>query len=69
MPTPPTDDEIVTREAMEILGLTNPSTVARYVLEGKLEPSRKLPGRTGAYLFRRSTVEQLRDQRAEAAAS
>ncbi|HKV67672.1 MAG TPA: hypothetical protein VJN72_06250 [Gaiellales bacterium] len=60
-------DEVTAREAMEILGLTNPSTVARYVLERKLTPSRKLPGKTGAYLFWRTDIERYRDQRAEAA--
>ena len=44
---PPTD-EITTREALEILGLTDPSTISRYVGYGKLKPSRKLPGRSGA---------------------
>jgi hypothetical protein len=54
--------EITTREALEILNLTDPSTIAKYVKRGKLKPSRKLPGRTGAYLFHRSDVEQLRDE-------
>lgn len=27
--------------------------------KGRLHPSRKLPGRTGAYLFRRADVEAL----------
>ena len=62
MPEPP--DEVTTRQAMEILGLTNPSTVARYVLEHKLTPSRKLPGRTGAYLFWRADIEHLAAERA-----
>jgi hypothetical protein len=63
----PIPDEVTTREAMEILGLTNPSTVARYVAEGKLAASRKLPGRTGAFLFLRSDVERFRDERERAA--
>lgn len=63
MPTA-TPDEITTAQATEVLGLTNVSTVARYVYEGKLTPSRKLPGKTGAYLFWRSDVERLRDQQA-----
>ena len=57
-PTPPTD-EIVTREALEILGFTDPSTISRYVALGKLQPSRKLPGRSGAFLFWRADVERL----------
>lgn len=64
---PPTD-EITTREALAILGLKEPSTIARYVQAGKLVPSRKLPTRTGAYLFWRADVERLRDQRAADAA-
>lgn len=67
MPQPPTD-EVVTREALQILGLTDPSTISRYVQIGKLTPSRKLPGKSGAYLFHRSDVEQLRDQREREAA-
>ena len=51
-----------------MLGLANPSTVVRYVYEGKLAPSRKLPGQSGAYLFHRSDVEALRDARAAASA-
>lgn len=54
-----TPDEITSREALELLGLAHPSTISRYVALGKLTPSRKLPGRTGAYLFRRSDVEAL----------
>lgn len=51
--------EVTTREALEILHLSDPSTIAKYVKRGKLTPSRKLPGKTGAYLFRRSDVERL----------
>lgn len=69
---PPTD-EITTREALAILGLREPSTISRYVKEGKLRESRKLPGRTGAYMFWRADIERLRDERsaerAEASAS
>lgn len=46
---------------MDILHLSQPSTISKYVNTGKLTPSRKLPGRTGAYLFHRSDVEALRD--------
>lgn len=54
-----TPDEVTTREALDILGFSDPSTVSRYVQIGKLTPSRKLPGKTGAYLFLRSDVERL----------
>lgn len=63
---PPPTDEITAREALKILGYTNPSTIVRYVQGGKLAPSRKLPGKNGAYLFWRSDVQRLAgDQAAE----
>lgn len=68
MPNPPTD-EITTREALDLLGLNNPSTVIRMVHDGVLTPSRKLPGRTGSYLFWRSDVDRLVDERAAAKAA
>ena len=63
MTSPPTD-EITTREAMTILGFTHASTVIRYVYEGKLTPSRRLPGKTGAYMFWRADIERLAERRA-----
>ncbi len=66
-PMAPTD-EITTREALVILKLKEPSTIARYVQSGKLVPSRKLPRKTGAYLFWRADVERLAAIRAEASA-
>lgn len=57
-------DEITTREALVILRLREPSTISRYVADGKLTPSRKLPGKTGAYMFWRADIERLRDIRA-----
>lgn len=68
VPTPPTD-EITSREALEVLGFTDPSTVSRYVATGKLVPSRKLPGRTGAFLFWRHDVERLAAQQASESVS
>lgn len=68
-PSPPLDPEITTREALEILGYTNPSTVTRYVAVGKLTPSRKLPGKNGPYLFHRADVEALAAAQAEEAAA
>lgn len=62
---PPPTDEIVTREALEILGFTDPSTISRYVALGKLTPSRKLPGRNGAFLFWRADVQRLAAELAE----
>lgn len=63
----PTDvpDEVTTKEALKILGLAHPSSVTRMVAEGKLTPSRRLPL---GYLFHRSDIETIRDQRAAAEA-
>ena len=52
-------DVVVTREALEILGLKDPSTISRWVQIGKLTPADKLPGRSGAFLFWRADVERL----------
>lgn len=62
MPTDP-NDEVTTGEALDILGLSHPSSVTRLVAEGKLAYSRRI-GRN--YLFRRGDVVDLRDQRAAA---
>jgi len=67
MPSMILTDEITTREALAILGLANPSTVTRMVAEHKLVATRKLPGLTGAFLFRRSDIEQLAADRKAAA--
>ena len=66
MHTTPPPDEVTTREALEILGLTNASTISRYVDTGALAPSRKLPGRTGPFLFLRSDVEAFAAERGAA---
>ena len=63
MPQPPTD-EVTTQEALDILGYKSPSSVTRWVAEGKPRASRKLPGKSGAFLFWRHDVERLRDQQA-----
>lgn len=56
----PPPDEITAREAAELLGVTV-STISRWATpaQPRLTPSRKLPGQTGAYLFRRRDVERL----------
>lgn len=59
-------DEIVTKDALGILGYTNPSTIVRYVQSGKLRPSRRLPGKNGPYLFWRADVQRLADEQAAA---
>lgn len=62
------NDEVTTREALEILHLAHPASITRFVAEGKLKPSRKLPGIRGAYLFFRADIEQLAAERASAPA-
>jgi predicted site-specific integrase-resolvase len=57
MATPP--DEITTAEACEILGGIDRSTLIRWKDEGKITPTRKLPGQTSTYLWGRSDVEAL----------
>ncbi len=58
-----TPDLVGTVESAEILGVSS-RTVKRYALTGELAPVTKMPGDTGAYLFHRADVEQLRDDRA-----
>lgn len=52
-------DLIGTAEACAILGVDR-STVKRWVDRGRLKSAGKLPGPTGAYLFRRSVVLALK---------
>lgn len=63
-PAQPPTDEITSREAMEILGLTSLSTISKYVGYGKLTPSRRLS--TGQFLFWRHDVQRLADRYREA---
>lgn len=67
MPTP--TDLVSTREAMELLGYRNPSSVARMVYEGKLTPAHQRSGRGGSYVFHRADVEAIVNARLEDAAS
>lgn len=50
--------EITIAEAVAIAGRDR-STIIRWISSGKLQPTRKLPGRTGTYLLNRSDVERL----------
>ena len=49
---------IGTREAAEILGVPR-TTLASRLAAGAIAPAIKLPGRTGAFLFDRSYIEQI----------
>ena len=52
-------DLITTREALDILGYTDPSTISRLVTAGRLTPAFQAPGPRGAYAFQRRDVEAL----------
>lgn len=52
---------ITAKEAARILRKT-PRTVSRWADAGKLEHAHKLPGNTGARLFKLADVEALRDE-------
>jgi excisionase family DNA binding protein len=54
-------DLLSTAQVAEILGKSVP-TVNRWVREGALKPTTKLPGISGAYVFTREAVEDFRDE-------
>lgn len=60
-------DLIGTADAAKILGVSE-RTAKRLASSGRLPAAVKMPGETGAYLFRRSDVERMRDMRAAEAA-
>jgi len=55
---------LTTNEVARRLGLVR-WTVCRAVLEGRLEPVAKLPGRNGAYLFTPEAVTEWRNGTSE----
>ncbi len=59
----PNDDTLTTAETAEALR-TDRKGVRRLIARGDLAPARKLPGKTGAYLFERRAVEALAAERA-----
>jgi excisionase family DNA binding protein len=61
-------DLIGTVEAAEILGVER-STLSRWVKEGEIEPAMRLPGKVGAYLFRRAYIRSRRAWAAERVAA
>lgn len=65
MTTP--DELIISSQVGVILG-KSPRTVARLAEQGDIPYASKLPGPNGAYLFRRSDIEKLAAERAEASA-
>ncbi len=62
------DDEIVAAEACRIINRDR-ATLLRWVAANRVKPTRKLPGATGAFLFRRGDIELLRDELVKATAS
>lgn len=57
-------DFLTTAQVADLTGWSVTS-INRWALSGDL-PARKLPGRTGAYLFDRAVVESFRRQRTAA---
>jgi predicted site-specific integrase-resolvase len=55
-------DEITTAQAAPILGVAI-QTISKWVRTGRLQPSRQLPGRSGAFLFARGDIERLARER------
>ena len=51
------DDDLITAAEAGILFGKTPRTIARMAGDGALPAAHKLPGKTGAYLFRRADVE------------
>lgn len=49
---------IGTREACDVLGV-NRSTLTRWVAAGRITPVTRLPGTTGAYVFRRADIDAI----------
>ena len=56
---PTTSDTITTRQALEILDRSDPSTISRWVSLNRLTPVAKAPGKRGAFFFDRADVERL----------
>ena len=56
----PNPDLLSTTQAAEVIGIER-STVSRWVQQGLMRPSLKLPTQTGAFLFDVAEVERVRD--------
>jgi hypothetical protein len=59
------DDMIGSKESCTILGIDK-ATLSRWVAAGHITPVHKLPGRNGAYLFTRQSIQALATERATA---
>jgi predicted site-specific integrase-resolvase len=58
-------DLIGSKESCTILGIDK-ATLSRWVNAGHITAAHKLPGRNGAYLFTRQSIEALATQRKSA---
>lgn len=56
------EPEITVAESAAILRVDR-KTILRLIAAGRLSPTRKLPTRTGAYLFDRADVERIAAER------
>lgn len=61
----PTDDLIGAAEAAEVIGIDR-STLTRWVAAEKITPALRMPGQSGAMLFRRAEVQALAAEMAKA---
>jgi hypothetical protein len=66
LPTSETADLLSSAEARQILALSQ-STFSRLVLKGDLKAAHRHNGPRGAYVFRRTDVEELAAKRAASA--
>jgi len=55
----PNPDLLSTTQACEVIGIER-STVSRWVQQGLMQPTLKLPSQTGAFLFDVAEVERVR---------
>jgi len=62
------DDIIGSAESCRILGIDK-ATLSRWVTAGRIEAVHKLPGRNGAYLFRRESIETVAAARSNEASA
>lgn len=53
------DEYLTTAQVAESVGI-DPSTISRWVKEGRIAPAHRLPGRTGAMLWKPGIVDDLR---------
>jgi excisionase family DNA binding protein len=60
----PDEPLIGSAEACEAIGIDR-STLTRWVAQGRITPAHKMPGSSGAFLFKRADVAQLVLLRAE----